>query len=501
MSKQKTSLILGICLLASFVSLLFFSRSSFLYPMNTWVDSNASLTMGRAFMQGRVLYRDIFDQRGPYLYLFYGLASLVSGGTFTGVFLLEWLTFSAFLYFSYRLVCLYVSKYAWVSVLILAIIVPSSKAFGLGGSPEELLLPIFAYSLFSLLQWIKSPEQSHPTALSLFLNGLLCGVVFWTKYNMIGFFAGYVAALIIVLILRKSAKYLLACFGLLLTGFIVSTIPWIVYFGVHHAISDWLNGYFVSNLTNYMVVTTSVPERILAMIVNIRNTLVRNLQYSLLSLGGLIWVLFSKKQTLSLEEKIAAWLTAAVMLFVIYVGGKDFYYYGLPVSVFSVFGIVLLLRLGETLGQRSAVMHTLVKIGLCGVTALLLLFGLTTSRNTPFLQAGREEYIFFHFRDIIKKSDSQTLMNYGSLDLGLYNVCEITPSTKYFCPLNLRSSEMTEEIDGYLSRGSVEFIVSLYDDLAQKFDRYELIDSGYSVLNEGRTDVFLYRLKTPSSVG
>ena len=495
MSQKKTARIFGFCLVASFLALLFFSRSSFLYPMNTWVDSNASLTMGKAFLRGRVLYSQIFDQRGPYLYLAYGLASLVSASTFTGVFLLEWLSFSVFLYYSYRLASLYVSKFDWVTIPILAIIIPSSKAFGLGGSPEELILPLFAYSLFSLMRFLKSPDQAHPSFLSLLVNGFLCGVVFWTKYNMLGFYVGFVAALTIALIARKSAKYILPSFGILLTGFVLATLPWVVYFGVNHAIPDWINAYFVSNLTNYMVIPASVTETVMTMLESIRNTLARNLQYTVFLIGGLLWVLFAKKQTFSALEKVSIWLSACLMIFVIYIGGKDFYYYGLPLSVFSLFGIILVLRLLEGLSEKSALMRNLVRVGLCAITALLLLFGLTTSRNTPFLSAKRDEYVFFRFRDIINQTESPTLMNHGSLDLGLYNVCDITPSTKYFCPLNLRSEEMTSAIDGYLSSGSVDYIVSLYDDLAQKYDRYELIDSGYSVLNEGRTDVFLYRLK------
>ena len=103
------------------------------------------------------------------------------------------------------------------------------------------------------------------------------------------------------------------------------------------------------------------------------------------------------------------------------------------------------------------------------------------------------------FRDEMKQSESPTLLNYGSLDLGLFNICNITPSTRYFCTLNLRSEEMLEQIDGYLLSGSVEYIVSFDDSLATKFDRYELVDSGYSVINEGRTDVYLYQLKSAIS--
>ena len=496
MSHKRTWLILGACFLASFLSLLFFSRSSFLYPFNTWVDSNASLTVGSAMMRGQVLYVDIFDQRGPFLYFLYGLASLVSSTTFTGVFLLECLSFTVFLFYAYRVATLYVTKNALFVIPILAIIIPSSKAFGLGGSPEELLLPVFAYGLYSLLAFLRTPDLERPSTTSLLVNGFLCGAVLWTKYSLLGFYVGAVLALTIALIVRKHAKQILPVYGLFLGGLVLATIPWILYFGLHHAISDWLQGYFVTNLTNYMVNSEGIGERVFSLIESIRNTLARNLQYTVFFIGGMIWVLFGKKQLLSALEKISILLSAALLTLVIYSGGKDYYYYGIPLSVFSVFGIILVLRLVELYLDRTAVLRTISKIGLAALGVLLLFFGLTTSRNTPFLSAKTDEYILFRFRDTIKKSESPTLMNYGSLDLGLFNVCDIAPSTKYFCKLNLRSDEMTQEIDDYLLSGSVEYIVSLYDDLATRFGRYELVDSGYSVINEGRADVFLYRLKS-----
>lgn len=496
MLHKKPWTILSACFVASFLSLLFFSRSSFLYPINTWVDSNASLTVGNALMHGKVLYADIFDQRGPFLYFLYGLASLVSSATFTGVFLLECLSLTGFLYYSYRVATLYIEKNAMMVIPILAIAIPSSKAFGLGGSPEELLLPAFAYGLYSLLSFLKKPDLERPSTAALLINGILCGAVFWTKYSLVGFYIGFVVSLTIALIVRKRAKQIIPAYGLFLGGFALSTLPWVLYFGLHHAIHAWFEGYFVSNLTNYMVTSEGIGERVLSFVENVRNTLARNLQYTLFFLGGMIWVLFGKKQFLTALEKVSILLCAALLTIVIYAGGKDYYYYGIPLSTFSVFGIIFVLRLVERYLDKTSTLRTLAKIGLVGLSALLLLFGLTTSRNTPFLSAKADEYILFRFRDEVKKSESPTLFNYGSLDLGLFNLCDITPSTRYFCKLNLRSEEMMQEIDGYLHSGSVEYIVSLYDDLATRFDQYELLDSGYSVINEGRADVYLYRLKS-----
>ena len=75
--------------LAAFVFLGIASRSSFLYPFNNWDDANSYLTMGKSLFNGKVLYRDVFDQKGLYLYFLYGLAYLISHTTFAGVFILE----------------------------------------------------------------------------------------------------------------------------------------------------------------------------------------------------------------------------------------------------------------------------------------------------------------------------------------------------------------------------------------------------------------------------
>ena len=73
----------------SAVVLALCSKSSPLYAFNDWMDANIFFTMGRSMLGGRVLYRDVFDHKGPVLYLLYGLAGLVGGTDFRGVLVLE----------------------------------------------------------------------------------------------------------------------------------------------------------------------------------------------------------------------------------------------------------------------------------------------------------------------------------------------------------------------------------------------------------------------------
>ena len=58
----------GLCLLAAFVAITLMSECSFLYPINDWNDAQCFFTVGRTISSGKVLYRDIYEQKGPLLY-------------------------------------------------------------------------------------------------------------------------------------------------------------------------------------------------------------------------------------------------------------------------------------------------------------------------------------------------------------------------------------------------------------------------------------------------
>ena len=47
------------CLLTAAAVLSICTKSSFLYPLNDWVDSNCFYTVGKSMVHGKVLYRDI----------------------------------------------------------------------------------------------------------------------------------------------------------------------------------------------------------------------------------------------------------------------------------------------------------------------------------------------------------------------------------------------------------------------------------------------------------
>ena len=96
--KKERGLALAACAALAALMLLFASQCSPLYPINLWDDANCLLTVGRVMRRGGVLYRDIYEQKGPLLYLIHALAACISDTSFWGVYALEIPALTAALY-------------------------------------------------------------------------------------------------------------------------------------------------------------------------------------------------------------------------------------------------------------------------------------------------------------------------------------------------------------------------------------------------------------------
>ena len=69
------------CFIVSLLVLLLASKSSPLYPFNDWCDANAFFTMGKGLFNGKIIFKDLFEQKGPFLYLIYGIGYLIMYGS------------------------------------------------------------------------------------------------------------------------------------------------------------------------------------------------------------------------------------------------------------------------------------------------------------------------------------------------------------------------------------------------------------------------------------
>ena len=352
----------------SFVLMLLLTRSSFLYPYNNWDDANSYFSMGKSMMNGAVIYRDIFDQKGPYLYLLYGLCSLVSRTDFTGVFIMEVLLGAVDLWLIRRILHLYCSgRTSLVLAPVLFACMCASKSFYWGGSAEELCLPFLLYPLYLLLRTLEEGKADahqsteaessetgegasaaagtgktdhlsggvHFRARDVFAAGLCCGVVFCIKFTLMGF---YLAFAVVVILTCRSRKEFWSLAGWYLLGILLPFVPWVIYFAANGALFDWYNVYIYTNVFIYSDFgENSHGETMASRIYDLAKLLywliLDNYQYFVFIIAGLLWMLV--RRGASILSRLAPILVFGLTFFFIYIGGATLPYYAVPLTVLA----------------------------------------------------------------------------------------------------------------------------------------------------------------------
>ena len=187
---------------AAALALALCSKTSPLYAFNDWMDANIFFTMGKSMLSGKVLYRDVFDHKGPVLYLLYGLGWLLDHTGFIGVFVLEICGFAVFLGLGLCTAELLRGKPLHpVWCLVPAAAVAACRAFSHGGSAEELLLPFLTANRQMPLRTVA-------------LQGFLCGCALLLKYTVLGFYLAWVAVLAVLNLLLSPARWAGALIGM-----------------------------------------------------------------------------------------------------------------------------------------------------------------------------------------------------------------------------------------------------------------------------------------------
>lgn len=192
MSKQRECIVALLFALVSAVSvLLIATTSSPLYATNFWTDTNIYFTIGRGMKHGFMPYTDLFDHKGPLLYMIYAVAAVISENSFVGVFLLEVLSLAAFLYLAYKTVGLFgEGMLNLISIPCTAVLTVTCTAFNQGGCAEEFILPALMLALYTVLKRFEQGSNCLKQAYLYVAFGASVGWVFATKYTNCGLFFG-----------------------------------------------------------------------------------------------------------------------------------------------------------------------------------------------------------------------------------------------------------------------------------------------------------------------
>lgn len=229
----------------SVIFLLFYSISTSPLFAFEGCDSAIFQEIGLAVTKGEILYRDIFDNKGPLLYWLNALGLTIGG--VTGILILQTIFQSVSFYFLFRIARLFTNGLNSLLVLLFTIVYYS--VFILEGNQcEEWMLPMLTVAFYTVLKYYLTPNTIFPVSRALLL-GLCFGLAFFIRPNdAVGIVGGLTAGLFLYLLVNRHYHEALRLIFFFVCGTAIVAIPIIVYFALHHALSEFYFGMFGVNI-------------------------------------------------------------------------------------------------------------------------------------------------------------------------------------------------------------------------------------------------------------
>ncbi len=494
----KKNLIFIWCLATSFTILLFTSRSSFFFPYNNWDDANSYFTMGKGLMNHMVIYRDLYDQKGPFLYLLYGICYLISNNSFKGVFLFEIIAATLFLYYSFQIIRRHCNiKIIYMLIPFLAAGIYSSKSFYWGGAAEEFCLPMFAYSLYILNKFlypVSGDKKISESTKDIFIVGLLTGITSLIKYTMLGFYFAFGVIVLILIIYREGFVKAIKPALIYFLGIVIPFIPWFIFFGVNGALDDWYRCYIFNNLFFYSDIAgdkITFSAKLYKLCKLQYWLFIDNFEYFLYIAVGFVANLFTEK--IVLRKIMYPFMYLCTFMFIFY-GGGTLPYYSIPLMPFSIIGFVAIGKFLKKISEHYSNESFWYNLGILALI-FSIVFAKNNSQSTNYLFTDKDTFWLTEAASHIEEAPNTTLLNVGALDVGLYTITGIVPTCEYFQTNGIALPTMFSEQERYIKEGLTTYVISSEGEPEHIYDHYDLIyhtafyDNGYD------QSYYLYRLR------
>ena len=474
---------LAFLIIAATVTITVVSTCSPLYPYNPWDDANCFFTLGRGIKHGLVPYRDLYEQKGPLLYFVYALAALISDRSFTGVWIIECIMASLFAIFSWKTAKLFVepSKHAIFLMPLLLAFTYTTRLFNFGGNAEELCFPLLTIALYIGLKSIVKGNEL-PENREAVICGLITASLFWVKYTFIGFMIAFCIYILILSIKLKDIKKLWSLVWRFACGFLIPTVPILIYFIANRSLNSLWEAYFYNNIFLYHSVTVSSGPSSIPVFKNFYIPVYcmlaissKNVAYGIMLVLSIFSLAFINKAH-RLRSIIFFALTFALTVGTVFSRNSFIYYYLYITAYCFCLLLIPFIKafnlISKAAKQSSGLFHGLV----CGFLIACFALVLMQSKNTYLLFKDKNYLAQFRYAETINETPNAKILTYDVMDAGFFTAAGLLPQNRFYCYLNIERNytAITEEQNRLISEGYFDYIITSYFN-ENKWDKYELI--------------------------
>ena len=231
----------------------------------TDTDQAIFYTVGKAMMHGKVLYKDIFDHKTPYIYFVNAFASIFEKNHL-GLFIIEVLLLFFTLVYAHKFLQLFLSKNkSLIVVLFFSILICIPQITFSYSRTEEyavcfIMISLYLFASNYFLVNIVEDDIKH---LPMFLIGICAGLTFMTNIRAAILFVPFAILLLIKLVLVKKYIAIIKLFVYGILGVIVSIIPYLIYMFVTDSAVDAYYAIFITNI-NYLNSTVDAGKDVIS---------------------------------------------------------------------------------------------------------------------------------------------------------------------------------------------------------------------------------------------
>ena len=473
-------------IIAATLTITIVSTCSPLYPFNPWDDANCFFTVGRGIIHGRVPYRDLYEQKGPLLYFTYALAALINEKSFIGAWIAECIMASLFAIYSWKTAKLFTepSKFALAFMPAFLGITYTTRLFNFGGNAEELCFPLLTVALYFGLRSIVEGDGL-PNNKDALVCGIITAALFWVKYTFVGFMAGFIIYILILAIKRKDFARLWSLAWRFLAGFLILTVPILLYFLANGALKYLWEGYFYNNIFLYH---SGRPASGLTAIPVVKNiyiplyctfAIAKNYpKFGVMLLGSLCSLVSLAVIKKDLRKKILFFfaLTFLLTIGVVFTRNSFIYYYEYILAYCFSILLISLIKGMEALSKIFKQNPSLPTVMVSGLLVVVYAIVLLLNKNSYLFMQKKDFLAQFRYAETINQTPNAKILTYDVMDSGFYTTSGLLPQNRFFCYLNLELyyPAILEEQDRLIEEGYYDYIVTTFF-CECEWDNYELI--------------------------
>ena len=470
---------LPIVFILAFIVMLICSPCSLLRKSTSAVDVNCFIACAKYMWDGKVVYRDFFEQKGLVLYLIYCVIYLFPN-PFHGAFLVELVSIWVFLFYADKTLGVITSDEKIVRFLILVIVTINRCGLILIGTynqTEGYSMPIIMYVIYLMTKYILKHEQVKKY--QWFLLGLFSGLIFWAKFPVLIYAVPIFLVFLYQYIKEKQINMLGRMMGFGVLGFAIVSIFAMGYFVLNGAVKNLVDNYFIGNIFGY-----SDTLMLLLGEENTRTYVVLTVLLNHYTIWFLIVAIILFWQKDGFIKCVTFCFIATVVVFCSLPHIIDYYTLAL-LCWHPVLCIVLYQKAQHTpkLGQYAILFSYLV------VTALLIFVWDYDHKSTAGFEAKQNEWV-----ELIEESGDTRVATINGMDHGFYYRLNYYPNKYYFTPVTVHYYDIVDSFVEDIESGDLAWVIcfkrNLYNHTSESVDEVlgelEFVDEyHYDVEEEG----------------